>query len=178
MKPPIWYLLAAVCGLPLASPAAATPSQSARAITVGMAVVDDHGNPVGNIEAVQGDDLLIRTDRHQARMPRSSFRFSRGRLVLNMTRTQLNAAVERMTPTAPVPSVQIGPGVAVRGTGGAIAGTIESVGQDHVILRLTSGERARLPRASVGTNSEGAFISLTTAELQRLVSAASTNAGD
>jgi hypothetical protein len=146
-----------------------------------MAIVDENGNPVGHVEAIRGSDLLVRTDRHRTLIASSAFRHNRNRLVLNMTRAQVNAAVDRVTPPPPAPSApppQIVPGLAVRGTGGVIAGTIESVEPDHVILRLTSGESVRLPRSGVGTNSEGAFISITAAELLRRAEAASASAGD
>lgn len=165
-----WSALAAVswlcAALPAAAPAAPSPRQSGPAIAVGAAVVDDSGNPVGNIVSLQGDDVIVRTDRHEARIPRSSLWSSRGRLILSMTRAQLNAAIDRL---APAPPVEIAAGVVVRGAGGAVAGTIEAVQQDHVILRLNTGERASLPRSAVGTNAEGAVISITAEELQRMV---------
>jgi hypothetical protein len=140
-----------------------------------MAVVDDAGHPVGEVVSIQGDDVLVRTDRQEARIPRTSLWPRRGRLVLGMTRAQLNAAVDRL---APAPQAQLAPGVVVRGTGGALAGTIEEVGPEHVILRLSSGERASLPRASVGVNAAGAVISITADELQRMVERASPAAAD
>ena len=151
---------------------ALAPRQSAAAINVGTDIVDDAGNPVGSIVSIQGGDVIVRTDRHEARIPRTSLWVSRGRVVLSMTRAQLNAAVERLAPT-PAPQaaspVQIAPGVVVRGTAGAVAGTIETVGQDHVILRLTSGQTVSIPRSSVGATAEGGIISITAEELQRRV---------
>lgn len=160
--------LFALSGLSVAFPAPASSrpaqTQTVPQIAAGMAIVDDGGNPVGHVVSVQGNDVLVRTDRHEARIPRSSLWSSRGRLVMSMTRAQLNAAVDRLTPPPPV---QIAPGVTVRGSGGAVAGTIESMSQDHVVLRLTSGEGVRIPRTSVGSNAEGAFITITAEELRR-----------
>ncbi len=162
--------------LPSPALSGSTPRQAAPAISVGMAVVDDAGAPVGQVESVEGGDVLVRTDRHQARIPRASLRLNRGRLVLSMTRAQLNAAVDRLAPS-PV-MVELVPGVTVRGTGGVVAGTIESVAEDHVILRLVSGVAVRLPRSSVGADAEGGIISVTAAELQQMVAGASSGASN
>ncbi len=181
MKRAIWSALAAFCVLSAPAMAAPARTRAAPAIVAGMAIVDENGNPVGRVEAIRGTDLLVRTDRHRTLIASSAFRRDGRRLVLNMTRAQVNAAVDRVTPpppAPPAPPLQIVPGLTVRGIGGVIAGTIELVEPDHVILRLTSGELVRLPRSGVGTNSEGAFISISTAELLRRAEAASPSAGD
>jgi hypothetical protein len=86
-----------------------------------------------------------------------------------MTRAQLNAAVERLTPPAPVQaqSVQLAPGIVVRGSEGAVAGTIEAVAQDNITLRLTSGRSVSIPRSAVGVTAQGGVLSITAEELQR-----------
>jgi hypothetical protein len=149
------------------------PRQSAAGIAVGTNIVDDAGNPVGSIVSIQGADVIVRTDRHEARIPRNALWVNRGRVVLSMTRAQLNAAVERLTPSPPPQTasqpVQIAPGVVVRGTAGTVAGTIEAVEQDHIILRLTSGQTVSIPRSSVGATPEGGILSITAEELQRRV---------
>lgn len=162
-----------------ASPALAAelaPRQSRAEIAVGTHVVDDAGNPVGDIISIQGTDVVIRTDRHEARIPRSSLWVNRNRVILSMTRAQLNAAVERLAPPPPPQAaaqpVQIAPGVVVRGSGGAVAGTIESVDQTNVVLRLTTGQTASIPRSAVAATTEGGLIGITVDELQRRLQAA------
>jgi hypothetical protein len=150
----------------LASLSALAPTQSTAGIAVGATIVDDAGNPVGDIVSIQNGDVIVRTDRHEARIPRTSLWVSRGRVVLSMTRAQLNSAVDRLTPTPPV---QLAPGVVVRGPAGAVAGTIEAVEPDNIILRLTSGQAASLPRSAVGATAQGAIIGITAEELQRRV---------
>ncbi|HYD13054.1 MAG TPA: hypothetical protein VEC11_09415 [Allosphingosinicella sp.] len=152
------------------------PRRSAAEIAVGTTIVDDAGNPVGNIVSIQGTDVVVRTDRHDARIPRSSLWVNRDRVILSMTRAQLNAAVERLAPPPPQQAasqpVQLAPGVVVRGSGGAVAGTIEAVEQDRIVLRLTTGQTASIPRSAVGATAEGAIISITAEELQRRLQAA------
>ena len=177
MKAIGWLIAAVICGSPAAALAIPAPAPGATAgITPGMSVVDNGRNPVGQVESVQGDYLVIRTDRHQARLPRSSFTLYQGRLLFGMTRDQLNAEIERSMAAA---QAQIAPGAPVRGAGGAVAGTIETVGPDFIVVRLTSGERARLPRSSVAPGANGPVIAVTAAELQRLVVAGDgTSAGE
>jgi hypothetical protein len=145
------------------------PRQSTAGIAVGTNIVDDAGNPVGSIVSIQGSDVIVRTDRHEARIPRSSLWVNRGRVVLSMTRAQLNAAVDRLAPPAQAQSapVQIAPGIVVRGIEGAVAGTIEAVEQDNITLRLTSGQSLSIPRSAVGATAQGGVISITAEELQR-----------
>lgn len=163
----LWSALAAALCLSATFPVAATSAlahgQSTAGITVGTNVVDDAGNPVGDIISIQGSDVIVRTNRHEARIPRSSLWVNRGRVVLSMTRAQLNAAVDRLTPPPPV---QIAPGIVVLGSEGAVAGTIEAVEQDNIILRLTSGQSVSIPRAAVGATAEGGVMSITAEELQ------------
>ena len=60
----------------------------------------------------------------------------------------------------PPPQIELAQGLVVRGASGALVGTIDVVGQDHVVVLLSSGERANLPRAAVATTAEGAVISI------------------
>jgi len=55
-------------GLTLAAPAAAQ--------SVGMTVVDTAGAPVGTVTAIKGDNLQVKTDKHEALLPKSSFTVS------------------------------------------------------------------------------------------------------
>lgn len=167
MKHAAWAAAAALCSLPAAAPAvSAAPQAAAAEIVPGMAIVDNGRNPVGRVEAVQGADLIIRTDRHQARLPRSSFTLYRGQLLFGMTRDQLNAEIERTMAAA---QAQIAPGAAVRGAGGGVAGTIETIGPDFIVLRLTAGQLVRVPRSAVAGGSQGPLIGITAAELRQLV---------
>jgi preprotein translocase subunit YajC len=155
----------------MAATSALAPRQSTTAIAVGTHIVDDAGNPVGDVVSIEGSDVVVRTDRHEARIPRSSLWVNRGRVILSMTRAQLNAAVERLAPPPPVQAqsqpVQLAPGIVVRGSGGAIAGTIEAVAQDNITLRLTSGQSVSIPRSAVAATAEGGVISITAEELRR-----------
>jgi hypothetical protein len=174
MKLIAWLALGA-CGLPAAALSTPAPTQAAApGIAAGMAVIDQSGNAVGQVERVDGDYLVVRTDRHAARLPRASFTPYQGRLLFGMTRDQLNAEVDRSLATA---QAQIAPGAPLRGAGGTVAGTIESLEQDFVVVRLVSGERVRLPRASVAPGPDGAVMTATAAELREFAAEAASPTG-
>jgi hypothetical protein len=177
MKRIAWIALAAACGLSAAALPATVPTQTAApGIAAGMEVVDRAGNPVAQVDSVDGDFLVVRTDRHPARLPRSSFTPYQGKLLFGMTRDQLNAEIERDVAAA---QARIAPGAPVRGTGGAVAGTIETVGQDYVVVRLVSGEKVRLPRTSLAPGPDGAVMGVTAAQLRELVAqSASSSDGE
>ena len=59
--------------LALALPVAPALAQPKQAITVGMQVTDTTGGPVGTVTSIQGDNLLVKTDKHEALLPKAGF---------------------------------------------------------------------------------------------------------
>lgn len=147
--------------------AAQTPDQN---VTIGTSLVDDSGNLVGRVESIEGDVLIVRTDRHSARIPRSSVTLFEGRLLFALTRDELNAEIERSLAAA---QANLTPGTPVRGISGSIAGTIEEREEGFIILRLVSGDRVRLPVTAIASGPGGAVLGLSASELQQLVDRAS-----
>lgn len=148
---------------------AATPGMSisyapAKAISPGMQVVDVAGQPVGTVQAVQGTELIVRTDRHEVRLPSSSFTPDKGKLMFGMTREGLNRATDALLAKALLP------GSEVHGKNGALAGRVEAIDEHYVTIKLQSGQSVRLPSASVGPGSNGAVLGITVAELNQMVS--------
>ena len=153
--------IAAALALSLA--AAAPVAAQGTGIAAGAAVKDTSGGTVGSVVRVDGDHLIVRTDKHEARLPASSFTPVEGGLLFGMTRDQLNAAVER---TKAQSEAKIAPGAAVFGKAGASVGTVEAVDDTSVTVKLSSGASVRLPRNAVGAGENGVRISLSAAELQ------------
>ena len=60
----------AIVSLALASMTFAAPSL---AQTAGMQVVDTSGGSVGTVVSVSGDNVVIKTDKHQVALPKTSF---------------------------------------------------------------------------------------------------------
>ena len=156
---PVYMLLASVT----ASPAMSISYAPATAISPGMQVVDVAGRPVGMVQSIQGGQLIVKTDRHEVRLPAKSFTPDKGKLVFGMTRDALNRATDAMLANAFLP------GSAVHGKNGALAGHIEAIGEQFVTVELQSGQSIRLPRASVAPGSNGAVLGITVAELRQMV---------
>lgn len=157
---------AIVMGLVAAPPAAGLTRVVAPSGTVavpGMQVVDVSGKPVGMIQSVRGNELILKTDRHEVRLPLTSFTPDKGKLVFGLSRQALNQATDAMLAKAFLP------GAEVHGKNGAIAGHIETIGEQFVTVELRSGQCIRLPRTSIAPGSNGAVLGITVAELQQMV---------
>src|SRR3954466_13803989 len=91
------YLLGLVLA-GLAFPAAA-------AVTAGAVVKDTKGGEVGTIQRVEGDQLILKTEKHEVRLPVSSFTATDSGALFGMTRDQLNAEIEKTLAAANAPIV-------------------------------------------------------------------------
>lgn len=58
----------------------------------GTAVVDTAGVPVGTVESVDADGLVVSTGKARAKIPTTAFASNGSQLILGMTRAQLEAA--------------------------------------------------------------------------------------
>src|SRR6185437_2178382 len=77
-------------GLMIAAPAVA---QAPAGINVGMQITDTSGGAVGTVAEVKGDNLLVKTAKHEVMLPKSSFSVSNGKLLFGMTQAQLDAEI-------------------------------------------------------------------------------------
>ncbi|HEY1604662.1 MAG TPA: preprotein translocase subunit YajC [Allosphingosinicella sp.] len=176
LAPPA-FGLAFGLGLGLAAPVAAqapagAPAQApaaGNAMTVGMAVKDTQGGDVGTITKVEPGFVTVKTDKHEARLPSSSFSPHNGALLFAMTRDQLNAAIEQQLAAQ---QSNIAPGAAVTDSSGGAVGTITAVDPQFVTVKLASGTEVRLPRAAVAPGSSGAVVGSTAAQLEAAAKAA------
>jgi preprotein translocase subunit YajC len=144
-----------------AVPAAA--QQVGGGIAVGAAIKDTSGGAVGTVSKVDGEFVIVKTDKHEVRVPASSFTPTADGLLFGLTRDQLNAQVDQALAAA---NAKLVVGAAVTGSGGANAGTIEAIDDQYVTLKLPSGAAVRLPRAAVAAGPNGVVTSLTAAELE------------
>jgi preprotein translocase subunit YajC len=160
-------LLAAFClGLAapaLAQPPAAAPAPAAAAMAVGMTVKDTAGGVVGTVTKVEPGFVVVKTDKHEVRLPAASFTPHEGALLFAMTRDQLNAETERALAAA---SAKIAAGAAVSDASGGAVGTITAVDAQWVTVKLVSGTEIRLPRTAVSAGPNGALVGNTAAQLE------------
>lgn len=160
-----------ICGVVVAlmsvAPAngALTSLAPASAISPGMQVVDVAGKPVGTVQSVRGNELILKTNRHEVRLPIASFTPDKGRLVFGMSQEALNQETDTLLAAA---QANLQPGSEVRGRNGALVGHIEAINDQFVTLKLLSGESVRLPRNSVAPRAKSAVLGVTVEELQRM----------
>lgn len=139
-------------------------------VSPGAQVKGPSGEVVGTVASVDGTFYVVKTDKHEVRLPSSSFTPHEGALLFGMTRDQLNAEVEKALEAA---NAKLVPGVKVAGSGGVIVGTIEAIDDQFATIKLTSGKLAKIPRAGIAAGADGAVIGMTAAQLQAAVSASS-----
>ena len=146
-------------GLAMAAPAAAQ--------SVGMTIVDTAGAPVGTVTAIKGENLQVKTDKHEALLPRSSFTLNAGKLLFGMTQAQLDAEIEKSTASSQQAIVA---GATVTGSGGTAVGKIEAVEDGKVTIALDSGQRIQVPSTGLRGNPDATVtIGYTADQLQALV---------
>lgn len=156
----------------LVAPAGAALAQSA--IAVGTPVVDSTGASVGTVAAIKGDNLLVRTDKHEALLPSASFTSAQGKLLFGMSRAQLNAEIEKNQASA---QAAVAPGASVRGLAGEMVGTIVSLEADAALIKLQSGTSVSVPRSGLRGNADGSVvIGISADELEAQVKATANGA--
>jgi len=158
----------AALGVALAAPAAAQ--------SVGMQIVDTAGAPVGTVTAINGDNIQVKTDKHEALLPKSSFTLNNGKLLFGMTQAQLDSKIDE---SAAASQKAVVAGATVNGSSGSAIGKIEAVDNGQVTVSLTSGKRIAMPSAAFRGNADGTVtIGYTAEQLDALVNgAASATAG-
>lgn len=145
------------------------PASAQTGISAGAKVSDTQGGEVGTITRVDGQYVILKTDRHEVRLPTTSFTAHEGGFLIGMTRDQLNAEVDKTLAQA---NLKVAVGATVTGSQGGVVGTIEALDDQFVTVKLTSGKMVRLPRKSVGPGQNGALIGMTVAELEAAAGAA------
>lgn len=150
--------MTAAVGLALASPALA---QAQAGITIGMPVTDATGAAVGTVTGIKGDNLLIKTDKHEAMLPKTSFSVAPGKLLFGMTQAQLDSEIEKNLAAA---NAAIVAGATVKGAAGTQIGKIDAVEDSNVTIALDSGKKVRIPSAGLRGNADGTVTVGYTAE--------------
>ena len=138
--------------------AAAAPAQAP-----GMAVKHTSGAAVGTVQAVEDGFYVVKTNKHEVRLPANAFTPHEGALLFAMTQDELNAQIEAAAAQA---QAQIAPGAQVRGTGGDVIAAIDAVDDQFVTLKLSTGELVKLPKEGIAAGPEGPMIGMTGAELR------------
>jgi len=174
------YLVLALAGsVAMASPAfaqanpapatAAAPAAAGANVTVGAAVVDTKGQPVGTIESVSGANAVLSTGTAKAAIPVASFAKGPNGLVLGISKADLEAQVAQATKPQ-----QITVGMAVTGPQNAPVGKIEAVSGDMVTV-ATANTKAQLPKTAFVQGPNGLVIGMTAEQLDAAAKAAAAS---
>jgi len=140
---------------------------AAHAQAVGMQIVDTSGAPVGVVTAVKGDNVEVKTDKHEVLLPKASFRADKGKLVMAMTQAQLDSKIEE---AAAANAKAIAVGATVNGSAGTALGKIETVDSGNVTIALNSGKKIRVPSTGLRGNADGTVtIGFTAEQLEALL---------
>lgn len=154
----------------VASLIAAVPMAPSLAQSVGQPVVDTTGAPVGTVVSVDGANIVVKTDKHEVALPKTSFTPNEGKLFFGMTQAQLNAEIEKAQAEA---AKAVAVGAIVKGSAGTPVGTIDALDSEFVTLKLQSGSLIRLPRNAVAGSPNGdVVIGMTAEELEAQVAPA------
>ena len=129
----------------------------------GMQVVDTAGRPVGVVTSMKGANVVLKTDKHEVQLPASSFTRSNGKLLFGMSQVQVDAAAEQAVAEG---QAAIKPGAEVYGMSGTLAGTIDSMDEQYVTIKLTSGELVRVPKSGVAAGSGKVIVGATVEQLK------------
>lgn len=152
----------------------ALPTVSVSAQSVGMQIVDASGASVGTVTAIQGDNIQIKTDKHEALLPKASFTLNNGKLLFGMSEAQLDAKIEA---AAAASQKAIAAGATVNGSAGSPVGKIEAVEGANVTITLSSGKKIQVPSTGLRGNADGTVsIGYTGAQLDALASGGSSAA--
>ena len=155
--------------LALVSLLVSTAALAANPYGPGWEVVDPQGHTVGIVVATDGDTgLIIRTDKSDVKLPVTSFAKGNGKLSVALNSDQLNALGAAQSSLAV--------GKPVKDTAGVLIGSIETLDDQFVTIKLASGQSIKLPRNGVSASVGGAVAGLTLQQLQSQLSAAGSTA--
>ena len=147
----------------LASAALAQPVLAQATFTTGAQVSDTAGGAVGTITSVEGEFVVLKTNKHEVRLPKSSFTAVDDGFIMAMTQAQVNAAVEQSLAKA---DTLVTAGAMVRDTSGNFVGSVQKVDGDLATLRLSTGTLVALPVSAFGPGASGPVIGMTAMELE------------
>lgn len=154
--------------------AAAVPAQAqtaapaAASFAAGAKVVDTAGGEVGTVTGVQGDNLIVKTNKHEVALPKTSFTASDKGLLFALTQDQLNAQVEaQLAAQGPL----LSNGATVYDPQGGVVGTVQEFDDQFATVKLPN-TTVKLPVSAFARGSNGPVIGETAASLEAKVSSA------
>lgn len=158
----------------IAAPAAAQAqvAQPGPTAWIGKKVFDPKGGEVGMVTAFKQDMVVVKTDKHEASLPPTSFTYQKNKLYFGMTRNQLNAEMDKLVAAS---AASMAVGASVKGSAGSPVGTIEKIDEQYVTIKLVSGNFVKIPRSGIVGTPDGAMIGMTAEALEAQVASGGQN---
>jgi hypothetical protein len=160
--------LALTAALFAAAPAAiaqdATPATTS--VAVGATVNGNDGNPVGTVEAISGEVVVINTGKHKAPVPAAAIASNATGLSVNITQGQLNEMMDAQVAQAIAKrDAALVAGAEVVSANGNPAGTLAEVDMaaDMIVLASPAGKVA-LKKEHFAVDAQGRLMALFTRE--------------
>ena len=144
---------------------------TAATVQVGANIKDQAGADVGTVARVVGENVAIRTDKHEVLVPAASLAKTETGYLVGATREQLNASAEQALAAAQALVVV---GATVNDSQGAAVGTITALDPQFATVTLANTEEIKLPIAAVAATATGPVIGMTLADLQAQLSGSAT----
>lgn len=143
-------------------------------VTAGSTVTDAQGGQVGTIDSITNGVAVVNTGTNKVGIPIASFAVTDKGAVLGMTKVQLDAAAsEAASAAAAALKAQLTPGTTVYGSAGASVGKIKEADDQYVTLTMPKGP-VKLPLAAFSKGPSGPQITMTAADLDKAVAAATS----
>ncbi len=177
----IAFLSAAMAATPavMAQEAAPAAAEAGAPLAVGATVMGNDGNPVGTIESINGDVVIVNTGKHMAPIPANLIGTGEEGPSVNVTQAQLNEMLDAQVAEAMAKrDAALVAGAEVFSANGNPAGTLDEVdlAADVIVLESPAGKVA-LKKEHFAVDGEGRLLALFTREQINTAAAAAASAG-
>ncbi len=158
----------------------AAPAEAASsALAVGATVMGNDGNPVGTIEAISGEVVVINTGKHKAPVPAAAIGTGEAGLSVNITQAQLDEMMAAQLAEAQARrDAALVAGAEALTPNGNPAGTIVSadLAADAIIFEGPTG-RVAMKKEHFAVDGDKLVVLFTRADIESAAAAAAVAAG-
>ena len=160
------------------APAASASAAASATPTAGATVYDSAGAVVGTIDQVTPQAVVVNVDNAKVSLPPASIGSGPQGLRIALTRAEVVAAAQQAQAGAQQQlQGQLTPGATVRGSGGAVVGTVKASDAQFVTLTTPKGD-VKLPMSGFGMGPNGPLIGMTAAQLDAALTQAGGGSAD
>ncbi|AKH42031.1 preprotein translocase subunit YajC [Altererythrobacter atlanticus] len=164
--------LAAAAALALTGVSAPALAQDA-GMTVGATVYGPQGGEVGTVEKIEGGNVIVNTGNLTATLPENVFGEGENGPTIGWNKADLENAIKSAEAEQQAAfEAALVPGHEIYSVDGILLGTVESVGEDGmVVVALTDADPVQLPKEQMTMAGEKLTFLATQADLMAAVSA-------